>query len=424
MGKFISRILVKFILKITAIPQNIKNELDNNILISLSECMRRSSELLKEYNILYNNIEDYVHGHKLNIKRILMVTIPETSFILTWIRCFIMIFNTDPFLKILFNDFVNQMDSSKSSRIFTIIISMALLVNYSIVLVFHNHEFNRKLNIVKYLNDLIENKPAIDLSYSRHRRLTLGLHLMTKYVFPVIHRLTTSSGVLLFTALSFVFLPDGGSFGSTLVAIIWILPTYFTIKICLVTLNLGTIFGVFIMVYIKYLFNTIEDNIKLCLKCRNSKLVIKAINEHRIAEQMCRDANELLKIINFILYFVASPAHMLNIYYISGKNNPVVLRIFMLTFFVMAYSMNVGLILINSQITRSAHSTRKYFFRYLDSTSLPFERRMKIMLFIEKLCGTDIGFYCWDWFPLNSFEFYKYCAFCVSLFIMSSGFFS
>ena len=329
MSKFIFRVLVHFILKIKVITQKIENDLDTQ---SLSECMGRSSELLHEYNILYNNIEDYVHGHKTNIKRILIVTIPEISFILTWIRCFIMIFNTDPLLKILFNDFVNQIDSSKSSRIFTIIISMALFVNYSIVLVFHKQELMRNLKIVKYLNDLIENKPAIDLSYSRHRRLTLGLHLMTKYVFPVIHRLTTSSGILLFTTLSLVFLPDGGSFGSILMAILWVLPTYFTIKICLVTLNLGTIFGVFIMVYIKYLFNTIEDNIKLCLKCRNSKLVIKAINEHRIAEQMCRGANELLKIINFILYFVASPAHMINIYYISGKNNPVVLRIFMLIF--------------------------------------------------------------------------------------------
>ena len=92
--------------------------------------------------------------------------------------------------------------------------------------------------------------------------------------------------------------------------------------------------------------------------------------------------------------------------------------------FILVYTLIFGLIFLNSQITRSAHSTRKYFYGYLNSTSLPIKRRMKIMAFMEKLCGPDIGFYCWDWFPLNFFEFYQYCAFCASFYMMVVGFLS
>ena len=180
----------------------------------------------------------------------------------------------------------------------------------------------------------------------------------------------------------------------------------------------GAVSCAFTMFYIKYLFNTIEDNIKLCLKCRNSKLVIKAINEHRIAEQMCKDMNDIYKICNFVLYFIFSPAHMLNIYYLFNKNIPATFRYISIILFVLTYSLIFVAILLNSRIIQSAHSTRKYFNAYLISDSLPFKHRMKIMAFIEKLCGPDIGFYCMDWFPLNYFEFHKYCAFCASFYFM------
>ena len=179
---------------------------------------------------------------------------------------------------------------------------------------------------------------------------------------------------------------------------------------------------IFCVFYVKYAFNTVEDNIKLCLKCRNSNLDIKAIKQHRIAVKMCEDMNELFKIMNFIIYFMVSFAYLFSFNLILDKDSPIVIKVFLVINSSFGYTMALGIILINSQITHSAHRPRKYLYGYLNR-ALPFKHRMKIMSFIEMLCGPDIGFYCMDWFPLNSYEFYQYCAFCASNYFLVSSLF-
>ena len=209
---------------------------------------------------------------------------------------------------------------------------------------------------------------------------------------------------------------------SLLFAILWIVPVFFCVQHSYSLMIVLFTFFAFPIIYVKYAFLTIEDNFKLCLNCRNSKLVIKMIAEHQKVVQLCEDVNHLCKYVNFILYFLCSPIHMLNIYFILDPNAPTLNRVLAAWIFIFAFSLIFGVILLNSQITKTAHRPRLFLYKYLCQDSLPFKHRMKIMAFIEKLCGPDIGFYCLDLFSLNSYEFYKYCAFCVSFYIMVSGF--
>ena len=401
-----------------------KKLLNNEIEISLSEPVKRAVQLLQNYAIMYNNIEYYLHGHKPTTRRIFLVSFIQIIVILYLVRLLFMAVSDNPVLEIVFNDFLNQLCDRKSSMILSLLAaSLAFMVIIYLAL-FNFYELTNRLKFLRYLNDLIENKPAIELSYSRHRRLTLGLYLMTKYVFHFVYRFIVLITVITYTIFSFMYSPDRGSVLSNLFAVLWLIPTYISFMVFISTLYLCAIISIFCMFYVKYAFNTIEDDIKLCLKCRNSKLVIKAINKHRIAVKMCEDMNDFFKTTNFILYFMASPCNMTNMYFITDENNPMNLRIIAAFVSIISYSIVVSLILINTQITESAHRPRKYLYRYLDNNSLPFKRRMKIMAFIEILSGQEIGFYCWDWFPLNTFEFYQYCAFCVSFYLMVSGFLS
>ena len=119
-----------------------------------------------------------------------------------------------------------------------------------------------------------------------------------------------------------------------------------------------------------------------------------------------------------------SPGQILIVSFTIDENTPKIGKIFEGMAFILDYSVASILNLVISQITQSAHRPRKYFYGYLTRNSLSFEHRMKIIAFIEWMCGPDIGFYCMDWFLLNSFEFYKYCAFCVSFYIMVSQYLS
>ena len=423
MNKFILLFIWNFILKILGNFSDIKKELNNDIEISLSESLKRGVQLLYDYNILYSNLEGYVHGHKPSIRRILLVSIGEIMSLVMILRLLLSaVYNENPGFKLLLNDFLVEMEiEGKNKMIIYILVIWGCLFNIIVQGTFNYKELTHKLKFMDYLYDITQNKPAIQLSYSLHTRLTLRIHLYSKYICHFGYVCTVLIGIIFVAILSLMNSPD---FLSKIMALIWLIPTFFLLKFSCGLTQSVTIIFVFCVFYLKYAFNTIEDNIKLCLKCRNSKLVIKAINEHRIAEQMCKDFNDFFKILNFIIYFILSPAQMLNFRLISNENSPTSLRIFGLISFVLVYTLAFNLILINSQIIRSAHRPRKYFYGYLNRKGLPFKTRTKIMNFTEWLCGPDIGFYCMDWFPMNSFEFYKYCAFCVSFYIMVSGFFS
>ena len=75
-------------------------------------------------------------------------------------------------------------------------------------------------------------------------------------------------------------------------------------------------------------------------------------------------------------------------------------------------------------MTIPAHKSYKLMFRVLSSRKMNFSIRekLKIMQFIEKLSGPDIGFYCLDFFPMNGYEFGKYLYVCGANYILITGF--
>ena len=402
---------------------NIKKVLNNKIEISLNESMKRAWQLLYDHNLIIRKVEDYVQGKPPSIERIIPGITITIMCLLIIVRFTSIAFVDNYFIQILMNDSIDQIvGDRKTCMMFSFLIAWSTFVTLSVFLLIIYHDLKNKFKCFKYIFNLIENKPAIDLSYSRHRRLTLGLHLMTEYYFPFFYRSCLSSSFLMYTFLTFIYLPDGGSVLSILMALLWLTPIYIMLKLAWSIIFLWGIFWMICMIYVKYLFNTIEDNIELCLKCRNSKLVIKVIKQHRIAEQICDDMNELCKVFNFILYFLVSPMHIFFMNFIFDSNSPLITKIISTVGVITGYSLSFSVIFITSQITRSAHRPRKLFYRYLNSTSLPFNHRMKITSFTEYLCGPDIGFYCMDWFLMDSYEFYQYITYCGSLYIMGSSF--
>src|SRR6185437_14012990 len=59
-------------------------------------------------------------------------------------------------------------------------------------------------------------------------------------------------------------------------------------------------------------------------------------------------------------------------------------------------------------VRRNAHKNRSKFYTFLTHNRLLLRRHMKIQAFIEHLSGRDIGFYCYDLFPMNNYEFFTY----------------
>ena len=188
-------------------------------------------------------------------------------------------------------------------------------------------------------------------------------------------------------------------------------------------LSVGGVLWVFDTVLIKYGFKNAHEQIKWCLRSGRRKFVEDAIHRHHLLVRLCADLNNMFRIWIFILYYIASPAIILFGNLALSKNIHPFLRKLMGILVILEFAVFIGLNFLNSLIIKSAHRPRLLFYKYL-SRRLPLRHRMRIMAFIERLCGPNIGFYCLDLFPMNNYEFYLYITNCVSNYILFEGLFN
>ena len=63
-----------------------------------------------------------------------------------------------------------------------------------------------------------------------------------------------------------------------------------------------------------------------------------------------------------------------------------------------------------ASVSSAAHKSYPMMYSFLirNNTKIATKRKLKILAFIEKLSGPEIGIYCYDLFPMNNYEFYDF----------------
>ena len=130
--------------------------------------------------------------------------------------------------------------------------------------------------------------------------------------------------------------------------------------------------------------------------------------------------NQFYSVVLFNLYYLFTPNIMIAIYLVIDSNTHIFLRMTMIGYAVLILTTVLSINLLSSRISHSSRKPMKYLFGYLIGNHLRINCRLKTMSFIERLSGPDIGFYCLDLFPMNSFEFYLYVVNSVKLYILIS----
>ena len=114
----------------------------------------------------------------------------------------------------------------------------------------------------------------------------------------------------------------------------------------------------------------------------------------------------------FILFYFASPTLMALLKISQGDNLNLIGKIFNVIVFIVIFGGCIVANLFSSRVRKASILPLKYLHRYMAENQLPTQQRLKTMEIIERLNGPDIGFYCYDLFPMNSNEFYEYVANC------------
>ena len=169
------------------------------------------------------------------------------------------------------------------------------------------------------------------------------------------------------------------------------------------------------ILYLKYKFSEVTEKIELSLKLKNRLILI---TEHNSIAKQTKDLNELFSLIIFNIYFLATPPLMILIYLTHANDSTLFLRMVAIFVFIIVFFVVFSINLLSSLISQSAHKSRPLLHSFLIKNKVTTAQRFKIMAFNEKLSGPDIGFYCWNLFPMNNNQFYEYVANCVTTYFL------
>ena len=312
-----------------------------------------------------------------------------------------------------------------NARLFSILYSMAAIIMFivnTIILVF---EFDHRFYLLTFLNQYKKNQ-LIPMSASNSKKLILIGKIMAKYLisqafWPLIILTNTLCNGSVIVAY---FDPNQGFHWYSVLAgtvsfFIFLINLYATITVGIVAWTLPSF-------YLKYKFNEIAQQVQLSLHLKNTTILMSAIREHHSISVLTEELNHFFKYMIFIVYYFATPALMILAYLTHAHNTVLFARFIAIFVFILVFTIVFTMALLSSMISQSAEKPRKYLYKCfaqrIFKDSLNKQNRLKIMGFIEKLGGPDIGFYCWDIFPMNYYHFYKYVANCAITYFLILGF--
>ena len=373
-------------------------------------------------NLLINSsLSNYVHGKPIPIRRLIRITIIEISCLLFIIRFVLLALSDNQLVRILMADItINLMNG----KILCVLISIVGLIGALGVFCLQFFEYFHKLKILNYFYILAQNKSPIELGFRRLRRLILITHLMNKCILIPIYYTFNIFCICLYIISMINTYSDPKSDITLIVLIVWVIPTYLFIRMGSAVIVFCLVVCVFVVLYLSYAFIDIGNRICLESNLKNITPLMKSIDEHISAAKMVHDINEFFSILMFMEYYSASPACMFTLYLIFHKHYGIITLIFLVTLGTSFYCFFFVVNLACANISRSAKSPRVYLYKCFTRKHLSVKQKLRIINFIERLCGPDIGLYCYDLFPMNNLEFYKYCVNCILMYILFDSLFS
>ena len=382
--------------------------------------IRRSVERIEKFGHKYkyfitSSVDKYMAGERPSIRRVLLVSLARLSCLLCALRFGLSAFIDNPSMRAVMSDITYSMGNHK---ITAILLSMSGLTVFFMQMVMHQGEMGEKQHVYNVLYLLKYDKCPINLDPPKRKRMAFVADFWTKHLMVKSYNFLMAVTLSSYSYLSYVGYWDPKSGFSLVTICLWIVPTYLMFQQFYGMVTVGFMAWSLSAIYLRYAFDALSYRIEVCSQLRNPKFVMKAINEHKSLELLSEDLNSVLRYSIFYLYHLGSPALILDFYYVSSQYTDFIGKLVGGGIIVVVYSCVFLVNLFSSQVSGTAHRPRHYLYGYLNNmSSITIRQRFKIMAFIDKLCGPEIGFYCLDLFAMNNNEFYLYVANCVSNYI-------
>ena len=375
---------------------------------------KRIVNLAHIYYLVVSSIEDY-NNEYLSLKRTVVVTLMRVILFVNGLRYLISAGFPSKTMWSLMSD-ANYLLTNP--RVFSLFCSLASFIILFIMVVVEYQELNHSFSLWQFLCEMYFHEMTFKLNKNSWNKFKLKADLLTKtvmkYLFWVL--LSATSSILIGSTILAYFEP--GSNFSLLAIIIWSPITVIWLILFYATSAVGFCSWYLVALYLKSKFKEITEDIKQSLKTSNSILLMKAIIEHDLVSTKLNQMNKFYNFIIFIFYYGAVPALLLLVYISHAKETTFYMRIITLLIVFLLYGGVTMMNLISAMVAHSAHKPYPILFRYFVGKRHSLRHKLKIILFIERLTSPQIAFYCLDFYPMNSYEFYRLVCYAFLLYLL------
>jgi hypothetical protein len=158
-----------------------------------------------------------------------------------------------------------------------------------------------------------------------------------------------------------------------------------------------------------YNFRQIKDRIKQYLKSGNLFQLMDAIHKHKYYSDITLQYNEVFKYALARIYLNSTPGINIFVYLAVYESNSYLRILYgmgLIAMFIVLFEAHYMI----STLCSAAHDFADDLYSLLFRKRIPLQYKLKILTFIERLCGPIIGFYCYDLFAFTNEPFNEYVS--------------
>ena len=152
--------------------------------------------------------------------------------------------------------------------------------------------------------------------------------------------------------------------------------------------------------------------------------LMKCINEHHMTCVSTGKLNGLFKNYIVILFIICKPGLNSLLFTSLSDESNVISKLTTTALFILITLIVMSINIICSFISHMSHQPTPQLYRMLTKPHMKISLRnkLKIKRFIDKLTGPTIGFYCFDFYPMTSYEFFRDIQSYASFYILLNTF--
>ena len=372
----------------------------------------------RSYGILMAiDLDQYERGDA-SWSRVAIVSSLRMMTLLTSLRFFISSLSSDESVHRLATD-PNYLLGNRS--LISMLISLGSVIILCISLVIQYQEMTRSFSLLAFF---IKYKHQKIVSLKVHsRRYQFIANLFVRCIIrPAFWSLVVITSIGLLTP-GFIAYLDTESHYSLLLTIFWNVCLFVWITQFYAIVSVGFVAWMLSAIYLKYKFREIATKLQYLARFQPKSDLMDEIIEHDLTAKETECLNYFISKMIFILYYFASPSLMICMYLVHAEDTHLYMRYVFGFVFTIVYLAVFLVNLFSSHVSHNAMKPRTVLFRYFSDPNLclALRRKLKIMGFIEKLSGPEIGFYCLDLFSMNNNRFQKYVANCAAMYFLILG---